>query len=277
MTQKSILITGCSSGIGYDAAHRLRTRGWRVFATCRKPADVSRLRDEGFECLRLDHTDAESIAVAVAEAVDRTGGTLDAIFANAGYGFPVAAEDLPLDALREIFETNFFGVHELCRCVIPIMRAQGHGRIVMCSSTLGLSTIKWRAPYAATKFAMEGYADTLRLELAGDNIQAVLIEPGPITSDFRKNSKAHFERWVDWEASARRTGYEQKIIPRLSRDLEAKDPFERPASAVTAKLVKALEASRPRPRYLVTIPTYVAYWGRRLLPTRLADWLLAKA
>lgn len=235
------------------------------------------MRGEGLESFRLDHEDADSIAAAVAEATKRTGGTLDAIFANAGVGIPVAAEDLKLDAMREVFEVNLFGVHELVRNVIPIMRTQGHGRIVNCSSTLGLSTIRWRAPYAASKFALEGYTDTLRLELGPANIQAILIEPGPITSHFRQNSKRMFEKWVDWEASALREGYEKQILPRLTRDLDARDPFELPASAVTEKLARALEAHRPKPRYFVTTPTYVAYWARRLLPTRAADWLLAKA
>ncbi|MBV7408482.1 SDR family NAD(P)-dependent oxidoreductase [Maritimibacter sp. DP1N21-5] len=277
MADKSLLITGCSTGIGYDAAHGMRARGWRVFATCRSEADCERLRAEGLESFRLDHTDATSIADAIAEATRRTGGTLDAVFVNAGVGIPVAAEDLSLGALREVFEVNLFGAHEVIRNVIPVMRAQGHGRIVNCSSTLGLSTIRWRAPYAASKFALEGYTDTLRLELGPANIQAILIEPGPITSHFRLNSKKMFEKWVDWETSALRDQYAAQVLPRLTRDIDARDPFELPASAVTEKLARALESTRPRPRYFVTTPTHVAYWGRRLLPTRLADWLLAKA
>lgn len=275
--QRSILITGCSSGIGYDAAHTLVRNGWRVFATCRDEADCERLRGEGLESLRLDHRDTDSIEAALLDILSRTGGTLDAVYCNAGYGLPVLAEDLPGDVLRDIMETNFFGVHEIVRRVIPVMRAQGGGRIVNCSSTLGLSAIRWRAPYVASKFALEGYTDTLRLELASDGIHAILIEPGPITSNFRLNAKAQFEAHIDWQASAKRAGYEDKILPRFERDIDAKDPFERPASAVTAKLMRALDARRPKPRYLVTAPTYVSYWARRLLPTRLADWFLAKA
>ncbi len=275
--QKSILITGCSSGIGLDAARTLSSRGWRVFATCRKDADCARLTDEGLESFRLDHQEPDSIAAAITEATGRTGGTLDAVFCNAGYGVPVLAEDLPTAVLKDMMETNFFGVHDIVRRVIPVMRAQGGGHIVNCSSTLGLSAIRWRAPYVASKFALEGYTDTLRLELAPDNIHAVLIEPGPITSRFRLNAKAQFEAHIDWQSSAKRAEYEAKILPRFARDIDAKDPFEMPASAVTAKLVRALEARRPRPRYLVTTPTYVSYWARRLLPTRLADWFLAKA
>lgn len=274
---KSLLITGCSTGIGYDAARGMAARGWRVFATCRNEADCARLRLEGLESFRLDHTNPESIAEAIREATSRTGGTLDAVFVNAGVGIPVAAEDLSLGALREVFEVNLFGAHEVVRNVIPVMRAQGHGRIVNCSSTLGLSTIRWRAAYAASKFALEGYTDTLRLELGPAGIHAILIEPGPITSHFRLNSKKMFDKWVDWQSSALRDQYEAQVLPRLNRDIDAKDPFELPASAVTRALARALDSRRPRPRYMVTLPTRVAYWGRRLLPTRVADWLLAKA
>tara|TARA_R100000322_G_scaffold18993_1_gene12065 strand:+ start:9052 stop:9888 length:837 start_codon:yes stop_codon:yes gene_type:complete len=274
---KSIIMTGCSSGIGLDAARTLTARGWRVFATCRKEADCARLRDDGLESFVLDHRDPASIGTAITEATTRTGGTLDAVFCNAGYGLPVLIEDLPAFVLKDMMETNFFGVHEIVRRVIPVMRAQGYGRIINCSSTLGFSAIRWRAPYVASKFALEGYTDTLRLELAPDNIHAILIEPGPITSNFRLNAKAQFEAHIDWESSAKRAAYEAKILPRFARDIDAKDPFELPASAVTAKLIRALEARRPRPRYLVTTPTYMSYWARRLLPTRLADWFLAKA
>lgn len=273
MTQRAILITGCSSGIGYDAAHALARRGWRVFATCRNPDDCARLRAEGLESFVLDHDDANTIAAAVTEATTRTGGRLDAIFANAGFGMPVAVEDLSTDALRAMFETNFFGVHELVRRVIPVMRAQGHGRIVICSSALGLAAIRWRAPYTATKFALEGYADTLRLELTEANIHTILLEPGPITSAFRANSRARFQRWVDWENSALRAGYEQTILPRLNAGQDRRDPFELPAAAVTARLIRALDAPRPRARYAITLPAHLNAFARRALPTRLTDYL----
>ena len=213
MSQKSLLITGCSSGIGYDAAHRLTARGWRVFATARKPEDVERLNAEGLESLLLDHTDPETIRAALAEATRRTGGGLDAVFANGAHGLPAATEDLPIEALREIFETNFFGVHELTRQALPIMREQGHGRIVFNSSILGFTAFLWRSAYVATKYALEGYADTLRIEFAGTDIHTVLIEPGPIATEIRRKSQPHFERWIDWENSPRRAAYETKVMP----------------------------------------------------------------
>ena len=163
---RSILITGCSSGIGYDAAHGMKRAGWRVFATCRKEADCERLRSEGLESFRLDYTDEASIGAAVDEVLERTGGTLDAVFNNGAYGCPGAVEDLPTGALREIFETNLFGYHELTRRIVPVMRKQGHGRIVNCSSVLGLVPMRWRGAYVATKFAMEGLTETFRIEMA---------------------------------------------------------------------------------------------------------------
>lgn len=276
MPQKSILITGCSSGIGHDAALRLKTRGWRVFATARKPDDVARLAQEGFESLLLDHTDPETIRAALAEATGRTGGTLDAIFANGAHGLPSATEDLPTDALREIFETNFFGVHELTRQTLPIMRAQGHGRIVLNSSILGFTAFLWRAAYVATKYAIEGYADTLRLELQGTGIHAVLIQPGPIATRFRVNSRPHFERWIDWQTSPNRAAYETRVLPRLYDDSGRPDPFQLPPDAVSRALIRALEARRPRARYPVTFPTRAAAVLKRLLPTRAADRVIAR-
>lgn len=276
MTQKSILITGCSSGIGYDAALGMRNAGWRVFASCRSAEDCARLSAEGFESPRIDYSDEDSITTGLQEVLDATGGTLDALFNNGAYGLPCAAEDLPTNALRAIFETNFFGWHSLTRAVIPIMRTQGHGRIVNCSSVLGLVTMRWRAAYNATKFALEGLTDTMRLEMRDTNIHVILIEPGPVTSKLRENAIPHFEKWVDWRNSPRAEFYETTVIKRLYEN-RGKDPFELPPSAVTAKLLHATTAKRPRPRYFVTTPTYVMATLRRLLPTRMLDAILSKA
>ena len=272
---KSILITGCSSGIGHDAAHGLARAGWRVFATCRKAADCDRLRDEGLESFVLDYADEASIEAAVAEALSRTGGTLDAVFNNGAFACPGAVEDVPRGALREIFETNLFGVHDLTRRVIPAMRAQGHGRIVNCSSVLGLVGIRWRGAYVATKFAMEGLTDVLRLEMADTGIKVILIEPGPVTSRIRVNAIPQFERWIDWRNSARADEYRESLLKRLYED-RGRDRFELPASAVTGKLRRALEHPDPAPRYFVTTPTYAMNIARRLLPSRALDWITAK-
>ncbi|MEP2781757.1 MAG: SDR family NAD(P)-dependent oxidoreductase [Pseudoruegeria sp.] len=272
---KSILITGCSSGIGYDAAHGLAKHGWRVFATCRKQEDCDRLVSEGLESFRLDYEDNASIECAVVECLKRTGGSLDALYNNGAYAIPGAVEDLPTDALRAIFDTNLFGYHALTRRVLPIMRTQGHGRIINCSSVLGLVAMRYRGAYVATKFAMEGLTDTLRIEMEGTGIHIILIEPGPVTSDIRQNAGPHFEKWIDWENSPRVDQYRYGLRKRLYED-RGKDLFELPASAVTSKLIHALEAKRPKPRYYVTNATYLMGALRRILSTRLLDRLLVR-
>ena len=275
MSQKSILITGCSSGIGYDAAHRLHALGWRVFATCRKEQDCAQLRGEGLESLRLDYEDEATIADAVSDILERTDSKLDALFNNGAYAIPGAGEDLPRDALRAIFEANLFGWQDLTNRLIPVMRAQGHGRIVQCSSVLGFIPMKWRGAYVATKYALEGLSDAMRMELKSAGIKVVLIEPGPITTAFRKNAQAEFEKWIDWENSALKELYQRKLLSRLYSADQKKDAFELPASTVTNKLIHALESPNPKPRYFVTTPTYGANLIRRLLPTRLSDRILS--
>ena len=276
MTGKTILITGCSSGIGYDAAHGLRARGWRVFASCRQERDCDRLRDEGFESPQLDYGDEASIHRALGEVLEATGGTLDALYNNGAYAVPGAVEDLPTGALREIFEANVFGWHTLTRVVVPVMRAQGHGRIVNCSSVLGLVPMPWRGAYVSTKYALEGLTDVLRIEMRDTPIDVILIEPGPITSRIRANSVPHFETWIDWRASPRARQYEASLLKRLYA-APSKDRFELPPSAVTDKLVRALEHPRPKPRYYVTFPTHLMGRLRRLLPTRALDALIDRA
>jgi len=273
--QKSILITGCSSGIGYDAAQGLRARGWQVFASCRKTQDCARLQSEGFDSPQIDYSDAESIASGLQQVLSATGGTLDALFNNGAHGLPGAVEDLPTAALREIFETNLFGWHELTRIVIPVMREQGHGRIVQNSSVLGLVSFPWRGAYVATKFALEGLSDTLRIELRDSGIKVILIEPGPVTSRLRQNAIPFFERHINWRSSALRARYESGLLQRLYED-SGPDRFELPASAVTTKLVRALEARHPKPRYYVTTPTYVAGILRRFLSARASDAVLSR-
>ncbi|MEJ6399313.1 SDR family NAD(P)-dependent oxidoreductase [Yoonia sp. 208BN28-4] len=271
---RSILITGCSSGLGYDAAHGLRARGWRVFASCRKQADCDRLIAEGFESPRIDYADIDTIYNGLAEVLEATGGTLDALYNNGAYACPGAVEDLSGAALQEIFASNVFGYQDLTRAVIPIMRAQGHGRIINCSSVLGLVGLKWRGAYVATKYALEGLTDVLRIEMRDTPLHIILIEPGPITSDIRKNSVPHFEKWIDVGGSAR-SGEYAELHDRLYKD-NGKDTFELPASAVTKKLVHALESRRPRPRYFVTFPTYLMGTLRRILPTRVLDMITSR-
>lgn len=271
---RTVLITGCSSGIGHDAALRLTERGWRVLATCRNPEDCAALSGAGLESFPLDYERPETIAAAVEEACARTGGRLDAVFHNGAYAIPGPIEDIPAAAMEAIFRANFLGWHDLTRQLLPLFRAQGAGRIVFCSSVLGMVAMRWRGAYVATKFALEGYADTLRMELRGSGIHVSLIEPGPIRTEFRRNAIRQFERWVDWRASALRADYENGLLDKLYKAGKRPDPGELGPEAVTARLIHALEAPRPRPRYYVTVPTYVVGILKRFLSTRLMDRLL---
>lgn len=270
---RSILITGCSSGIGRCCADGLRLRGHRVFATARRPEDVARLAADGFEALPLDLDDSDSIAAAADAVLAATGGTLDALFHNGAYGQPGAVEDLSRAAIRAQFETNLFGWLELNNRLLPAMRAQGHGRIILNSSVLGLVAMPMRGAYNASKFALEGLADTLRLELRGSGIHVSLVEPGPIESRFRQNARRAFERFVDAERSVHRERYRRM---RLRFDQPGPvAPFTRPPEAVLQRVVHALESPRPRRRYPVTVPTYLFAALRRLLPVALLDRILA--
>ncbi|ATG44838.1 short-chain dehydrogenase/reductase [Phaeobacter piscinae] len=273
--QKTILMTGCSSGIGLDAAHGMRERGWTVFASCRQRVDCDRLRAQGFISPLMDYTDAETLRSGLGEVLEHTGGTLDVLFNNGAHGLPGAVEDVSTDGLRSIFESNVFGWHELTRNVIPVMRAQGHGRIVQNSSILGFVSFPWRGAYVATKHAIEGLADTMRVELRDSGIHVILIEPGPVTSKIREKAIPHFEKYVDWENSALRDRYEASLLKRLYEST-GPDRFELPASAVTAKLVHACESKRPHPRYYVTVPTHIGGVLKRILTTRAIDRILAR-
>ena len=272
---RSILITGCSSGIGHHCAHALRARGWRVFASCRQQVDCDRLIAEGFDSPRIDYSDVASIDSGLAQVLAATGGRLDALFNNGAHACPGAVEDLPTGALREIFEVNVLGWHDLTRRVIPVMRAQGHGRIVQNSSVLGFTPFRWRGAYGAAKFALEGLSRILQLELADTPIKVVLIQPGPIASQIRVNSIPHFERWIDWQNSPRRALYEDSLLRRLYQG-GPKDRWELGPEAVASVLVKAVEHANPRPRYTVTVPSRVSSLLVRWLPDRLLVWFLAR-
>jgi NAD(P)-dependent dehydrogenase (short-subunit alcohol dehydrogenase family) len=269
---KTVFITGCSSGIGYTTAVELKKRGHRVICSARKTEDVNRLREEGFECLQLDLADSASIQEAVRDLIALTEGHVDALFNNGAFGQPGAVEDLSREALRNQFETNFFGTHELTNLLIPLMRQQGHGRIIYNSSVLGFVAMKFRGAYNASKFALEGLADTLRLELRGSGVHVVLIEPGPIESRFRQNAFAMYRKNIDPSRSFHRDTY-QAMEARLQKPGPAA-PFTLPATAVAEKVIDALESDKPKRRYPVTVPTYLFAILKRLLPTAWMDRIL---
>ena len=272
MSEKTILITGCSSGIGLCVARNLQQRGYRVFATARKIADVETLNTEGLESLLLDLDDPHSITAAVEEILTRTNGRLDALFNNGAYGQPGAVEDLSRDVLRAQFETNLFGWHQLTNLVLPVMRGQGHGRIIQHSSVLGFVALRYRGAYNASKYALEGLADTLRLELAGTNIHVSLIDTGPVSSRFRENAYAAYQRNIDPANSPHREHYLQ-----MEQRLTTKGPvvpFTLPPEAVLKKVILALESRRPKARYYVTFPTYLFAFLKRILTDRAMDRIL---
>ena len=275
---KSVLISGCSSGIGLAVAHGLNARGYRVFATARQMSDVLTLQQAGFEACQLDLDNSDSIRSAVDWTLEKTGGTLFALFNNAAYGQPGAVEDLSREVLRQQFETNLFGTLELTNLLIPVMRRQGYGRIIQNSSVLGMISMKYRGAYNASKFALEGLTDTLRQELHGSGIFVSLVEPGPINSDFRKNAYAKFKQNIIVKGSAHQQTYEA-VEKRLAAapNPEKRDPFTLGPEAVLKKVIHALEAKKPKARYYVTVPTYVFAYLRRLLSANMLDVVLRKA
>jgi NAD(P)-dependent dehydrogenase (short-subunit alcohol dehydrogenase family) len=274
LTDKTILITGCSSGIGYACAVGLKARGWHVFATARKPEDIARLKEQGLQALYLDYTEPRSIETSVAAVSAQTGGKLCALFNNGAYGQPGAVEDVRREVLEAIFAANVFGWHDLTRRCLPLLRANGGGRVINNSSVLGLVAMKWRGAYNATKFAIEGLSDTLRLELRGSGIHVVLIEPGPIASRFVEHALEAFEKNIDEASSHHKEAY-AKQRARLGKG--GSNKFKLPPEAVLEKLILALESPDPKPRYYVTVPTHFMGWCRRLLPYRALDYVLARA
>jgi NAD(P)-dependent dehydrogenase (short-subunit alcohol dehydrogenase family) len=273
-TGRNILITGCSSGIGHCVAEGLKSRGYRVIASARKAEDVERLEAEGFDALQLDLDQSDSIEKAVEQTLALCEDGLYALFNNGAYGQPGAVEDLSRETLRKQFETNLFGWHELTCKLIPHMRQQGEGRIIQNSSILGFMTLPYRGAYVASKFALEGLTDTLRLELRGSGIQVSLIEPGPIESCFRANALEQWQKNIDAENSFHNPFY-QAMLARLEKVGPAA-PFTLPPEAVLKKVVHALENPRPKPRYYVTFPTYLFGFLRRILSSRTMDRVLIK-
>ncbi len=268
---RTILITGCSTGIGHVCAIGLKTKGWRVFATARKAEDLARLESEGLEAISLDYRHSDSVQACAAEVQKRTGGKLYALFNNGAYGQPGAVEDISRAVLEEQFAANFFGWHELTRACLPMLRANGEGRIIQCSSLLGLAALKFRGPYNSSKFALEGLTDTMRLELRDTKIRVVTINPGPIESDFVKNARAAFERNIDMSHSHYKADFERQ---RQRLDRGGSTRFKLPASAVLAKLELALESARPSAHYYVTTPTWLVAIARRILPQSILDAFL---
>jgi len=268
------LITGCSEGgIGHACAHAARKAGFRVLATARRDEEVAKLRDEGFEAFALDLDESASIDAAAAWARESTGGRLYALFNNAAYGQPGAVEDLSREVLRAQFETNLFGTHELTVRLLPLLLAHGEARIVQNSSVLGIVALRYRGAYNASKFALEGLTDTMRMELDGTGVKVSIIEPGPIRSRFRANALEKFLAHIDRKTSRLADAYEKKLEA-LQSDADA--PFTLGPEAVAEALLHALRSPRPKARYRVTVPTHLFYWLKKCLGDALMDRVLKK-
>jgi NAD(P)-dependent dehydrogenase (short-subunit alcohol dehydrogenase family) len=273
-SKRSVLITGCSTGIGLAAAQILSARGWNVVASVRTAEDAERLQRLNIKSVLLNIADPASIQTALDETLTLTGGRLDALVNNAGIAIPGAVEDLEREVLQRQFDTNFFGVMDLTRSVLPLMRRQGHGRVVMISSILGRVAMPWRGAYNASKFALEGITDTLRQELRGSGIEVSLICPGPVKSRFRDNSLSNFDDYVDSANSAHRETY---VRLRAQTGVQKDNtPFTVPPEAVVKRIEHALDSRRPKPRYYVTMPAYVLAFLRCVLPVRWLDSLVVR-
>jgi NAD(P)-dependent dehydrogenase (short-subunit alcohol dehydrogenase family) len=266
-----ILITGSSSGIGLDTARYFAQKGWHVIATCRKAADVKRMQKEGLSSFQLDYEDQASLDAVVPRLQKLTGGRIDVLFNNGAYAIPCLTEDLPTPALRQIFEANFFGWHDLTRQILPLMFAAGKGRIIHNSSVLGFAAMRARGAYNATKFALEGLTDTMRQEIAGTNVDLILVQPGPIRTRIRENAHIQFKKWISWKDSRNPDFYTKGLIPRLSAENPEKDLFELMPDAVTRAVWHAATARRPKLRYRITWATKIMVVAKRILSTRMMD------
>lgn len=275
--KKSILITGSSSGIGLAVAKDLSKLGWNVIASCRKEGDCKILKDKyGLDSTVIDYDIQKSILSGLEYALDKTNGKIDVLFNNGAYGLPALVEDIPVDSLRGIFETNFFGWHSLTKEIIPHMKVNGSGRIIQNSSILGFMALKYRGAYTATKYAIEAMSDTLRLEIKNDNIKVIIIQPGPITTKFRENSYVRFKESIDWRGSDYKSLYVNKIIPRLESKKIKKTTFELFPNAVSKAVIHACTARNPSIRYRITWATVIMMYLKRFSTDKLFDRISSK-
>ena len=267
----TVVITGCSTGIGLETAIYLKQKNINVYPTAREMVDVDNLKVLGFEnAMQLDVTDTQQIQKVISKILEKEK-IIDVWFNNAGFGQAGAVEDIRTDVLREQFETNVFGLHECTYQIVPVMRKQGYGKIIQHSSVLGLVSLVGRGAYNASKYAVEGLADTLRLELEDTNIDVVLLNTGPISSDFSKNAVKKLQENVDIENSIYKEKYEQSI-----KGISKKVPFKEDADAVARVVYKIILSKKPKPRYYITKATYLLGYLKRVLSTKKLDKILLK-
>lgn len=271
---RTVIVTGASSGIGAYCARALKAEGWRVFATARRPEDIAALEADGIEAFYLDYSEPDSIAALVPAVLGRTGGRLDALFNNGAYAQAGAVEDLTVAALKAQFEANFFGWHDLTRRIVPVMRRQGHGRLIHCSSILGLVPVRFRGAYSASKHALEALMLCQRQELTGSGVHVSLIEPGPVKSKIASNGLPWFLRNIDYENSVHRLDYEAQL--KRLRAGGSQSALKPGPEMVHKALRHALLSRSPRPHYVVTVPARIGAALKRILPASILYRLMAK-
>ena len=271
---KTVLVTGCSSGIGEATANYLRGEGWDVFPTARSEFDLEKLRSLGFEALSLDLCDSNSIKDCVSRLLRQCPAGIGAIVNNAGIAIPGAIEDLTREDLKMQFEVNVFGLHELTNRLIPTMRDQGWGRIVNISSIYGVLTAPMLGGYCASKYALEALSNAQRMALFGSGVGLSLVEPGPIVSCFRRNAYESLKNRVTAEHHFY-TGYD-KFLRRKLVDPQRKTRFMQSPQQVAKKVLHAITSDNPRQRYLVTLPAYAGYFMARILPGPAIDCVMKK-
>ncbi len=269
--QTSVLITGCSTGIGLKTALYLQKKGYMVFATARYQKDVKILKSRGLQAYKLDVTKKITIEQCLENVLSKTGGSIDVLFNNAGFGQTGAMEDISTDVLKKQFDTNVFGLFEVTNQVLKIMQTQGYGKIIQHSSVLGLVSLKLRGAYNSSKYAVEGLTDTLRLELINTDIYISLLNTGPIRSNFRQNAIKNLKKNVDIDSSRFKDIYYRNINATKS-DV----PFSLEAIDVAKIVEKIIETKKPAPRYYITKATYIFGILKRLLSTALLDKILIK-
>ncbi|MGE4488796.1 MAG: SDR family NAD(P)-dependent oxidoreductase [Kiritimatiellales bacterium] len=272
---KTVLVTGCSSGIGLATARLLKKNGWQVVPTARREVDLEKLRAEGFEPVALDVTDSDSIAAAVTDVLKRFNGQLGAIVNNAGFGLTSAIEDAPRAMFRDMFEVNVFGMQELTNRLIPVFRRQGCGRIVNVSSVLGEISLPFAGIYSATKHAVEAVSDALRRELAGSGVAVSIVQPGPIETKFSENLAHRTDRYPKNPDSPFLSFYKEAIETRKTgKAHRTAGAFMKPPEAVARKIFQCLESPKPKIRVRVTAVAYFGAFVRRFLPAALIDAIM---
>jgi NAD(P)-dependent dehydrogenase (short-subunit alcohol dehydrogenase family) len=276
--QRTVLITGGTDGLGRAAALLLAEKGYRVFATGRsaeKRAELDRAaaaKKLPLETMGLDVCDEGSVTRGVQQILQQAGA-IDVLINNAGVGMAAVVEELKLEDLRRLYETNIFGLLRVTQAVLPHMRKRGQGRILMLSSASGLVTPPLSAAYSSSKHAVEAISNALRLEMYPFNVEVVLIEPGYIMTNFQEAAKELAQEYVDGAAAS---PYARVYSGALEGANSSRRESKTTPEDCARVMLEAIEASHPKARYLVTpLAKWVAF-GRRVLPDTLLDSFLRR-